>query len=107
MWEVKETSPSSELRHGHAVVGTSPAPLTTLSMKFVRGILLRAPGPDDLTPNTDVVYIGCKSVTADSNAGTGGMPILPGSAIELPVEDPSQVYAVSLSPGQDLAWMGV
>jgi hypothetical protein len=35
------------------------------------------------------------------------MPILPGSAVELPVEDPSQVYAVSLSPGQDLAWMGV
>ena len=53
------------------------------------------------------MYVGCKCVTADSNAGTGGMPILPGSAIELPVEDPSQVYAVSLSPGQDLAWMGV
>jgi hypothetical protein len=107
MWEVKETSPSGELQHGHAVVGVTPVPLTDAPAKFKRGILLRAPGPNDLTPNTDVVYVGRKCVTADSNAGTGGMPILPGSALELPVEDPSQVFVVSLSPGQDLAWMGV
>jgi len=54
-----------------------------------------------------VVYVGRKCVTADLNPGTGGMPLLPGCAIELPLEDPSQVYAVSLTPNQDVAWMGV
>ncbi len=107
MWEVKETSPSQDLKYGHVVVGTTPVPLTALTLKLVRGLLLRAPGPNDLVPNIDVIYIGKAGVTADSNAGTGGMPLLPGSVLELPVEDPSQVYAVSGSPNQDLAWMGV
>jgi hypothetical protein len=107
MWEVKETSPSRELQHGHAVVGLVAGPLSPAPAKLVRGILIRTPGPDDPTPNTDVVYVGRKCVTADLNLGTGGMPLLPGCAIELPLEDPSQVYAVSLTPNQDVAWMGV
>jgi hypothetical protein len=106
MWEVKETSPSNRLAHGHTVVGTTPVPISTLTFKFVRGILLRAPGPNDLTPNTDVIYVGKQGVTADSSA-TGGMPLLPGGVLELPLEDPSQVYVVSGSDNQDLAWMGV
>jgi hypothetical protein len=106
MWEVKETSPSNRLAHGHTVVGTTPVPLTTLTFKFVRGVLLRAPGPNDPVPNTDVIYVGRRSVTADS-AATGGMPLLPGHAIDLPVDDPTQVYVVSRSANQDLAWIGV
>jgi hypothetical protein len=106
MWEVKETSPSTRLANGHTAVGTTPVPVSEVSQKFVRGLLLRAPGPNDPTPNTDVIWVGKKSVTADTTA-TGGMPLLPGSVLELPVEDPSQVYAVSGSDNQDLAWMGI
>jgi hypothetical protein len=107
MWEIKETSPSSELQHGHTVVGLVPEPLTTMAAKFQRGVLVRTPGAGDLVPNTDIVFVGRKGVTADYNTGTGGLPLLPGSAVELPVEDPSQLYVVSLSPNQDVAWMGV
>jgi hypothetical protein len=47
------------------------------------------------------VYVGDENVTTSS-----GFPILPGAAIELPVDDPSKIYVVSASP-QSLAWMGV
>jgi hypothetical protein len=109
MWEIKETSPSGDLRHGHTVVGQTPVPLSSVSVKLVRGILLRTPGPDDFTtPNVDAVYVGRKGVTADTDPNTGGMPMLPGSAIELPLEDPSEVYVVtSTATPQDIAWMGV
>jgi hypothetical protein len=112
MWEIKETSPNSELRHGHVATvvtgGTPvPTPLSPVSHTFVRGILIRAPGAGDPVPNVDTVWIGRKNVTPNSDAGTGGMPLPPGASIELPVEDPADVYVVSLSAGQDVAWMGV
>jgi hypothetical protein len=106
MWETKETSPSRELRHGHTVVGRTPVPLTNLSFKFNRGVLVRAPGAADSVPNTDIVFIGGPNVTADTT-DTGGLPLVPGSAVEIPIEDPSLVYAVSGSESQDLAWLGV
>ena len=49
--------------------------MTALDFKLCRGILLRAPGAGDLVPNTDIIYIGRACVTADSNPGTGGMPL--------------------------------
>jgi hypothetical protein len=107
MWDIKETSPSSDLQHGHTVVGTTPVSLTPVKLNFVRGIMVRSPGPDDLTPNTDVIWIGRRNVTPDQDINTGGFPLLPGAAMEIPCEDPSQVFAVSGSEGQDLAWMGV
>lgn len=107
MWDIKETSPNGDLQHGHTVVGPTAVPLTTAPAKFTRGIIVRAPGAGDLVPNTDIVFIGRSAVTADSAEGTGGMPLLPGASMELPLEDPSQVYVISLSPAQDVAWMGV
>lgn len=107
MWDIKETSPATELKHGHTVVGLAPVPLTTLSFRFVRGVRLRTPGPGDVTPNTAVIYVGRQGVTADYDPGTGGMPLPPGSVLELAVDDPSQVFAVSTGENQDLAWMGV
>ena len=106
MWDIKETSPNGDLRHGHTVVGQTARPLATDAAKFNRGILIRAPGAGDLVPNTDIVWIGRKAVTADYNVGTGGMPLLPGAAVELPVEDPSQVFVISGTDNQDVAWVG-
>jgi hypothetical protein len=107
MLEIKETSPTSELQHGHVVVGPTAVQLTILNSQLNRGVLLRAPGAGDLYPNTDIIFIGRSTVTADANPATGGMPLLPGAVLELPVDDASQIYAVSLTPAQDLAWMGV
>lgn len=109
MLEVKETSPVGDLRYGHTTVGKTAAPLTPNSIKLVRGVLLRAPGPNDLTPNSDVVYVGLASVTCSGAVGsdTDGLPILPGGAVELPIDDPSMVYVVSNTDDQDICWMGV
>jgi hypothetical protein len=109
MFEIKETSPTGDLKYGHTAVGPTPVPVTPNSVDLVRGLLLRAPGPNDLVPNTDVIYIGKKSVTASGAVGsaTDGIPLLPGGAVELPVDDPSLVFAVCQTPNQDLCWMGV
>ncbi len=107
MWEIKETSPSNELHHGHTVVGLTAVRIVPVSVKLVRGLMLRAPGPSDSVPNTDIIYIGRQIVTADANTGSGGMPLLPGSSIVLPVDDGYEIYAISASANQDVAWIGV
>jgi len=106
MLEVKETSPASELQHGHTVVGVTQSPLSTRSYKFARGIMIRTPGVNDPVPNVDIVYVGRRGVLANNSLG-GGMPLLPGANLELPVDDPSQVYVISGTASQDVAWMGV
>jgi len=109
MLYVCETSPSKDLKYGHTLVGPTPVQITPNSVNLVRGLLLRAPGPSDLVPNTDVIYVGLRTVTATGAPGSAldGIPVLPGGAIELPVDDPSLIYAVSQTPDQDLCWMGV
>jgi hypothetical protein len=106
MFEVKETSPAGDLKYGNTTVGTSAVQVSPNSVELVRGLLLRSPGAADSVPNTDIIYIGLASVTADSSA-TGGMPLVPGGILELPVDDPSLIYAISGTPGQNLNWLGI
>jgi len=103
----KETSPSGDLKHGHTVVGVTAVPLTNISLNCLRGILVRAPGANDPGPNTHPVWVGRAAVTADSSEGRGGIPILPGAAIILPVDDPSKVFVISTAAGQDIGWLCV
>lgn len=98
---VKETSPSKGLQYGHTVVGVTPVQLC-VSFRTTRGILLRCPGSSDPTPNTVCVWVGDSRVTV----GTG-MPLPPGQAIIIPIDDPSQLYLISTAASQDVAWMGV
>ena len=107
MFEVNEVSPTTELIHGHTVVGVAAVPLTRFSHNCVRGILVRAPGAGEPTPNTEVVWVGRASVAASSDVDNGGIPITPGGSVVLPINDPSKVYVISLAGGQDIAWMGV
>ena len=99
--------------HGHAVVTTTSSPLAVQGLatdRITRGILVRAPGPNDLGGgNTAIVFVGGPQVTADNNVGTGGIPLPPGTSITIPCRDPNQIYVVAPSGAttQDLAWMGV
>lgn len=102
MWETKNASQTRDLRFTHLTVGTVPVALTNLSQKFVRGILLRSPGPEDVLPNRGVIYIGDCNVTVDT-----GLALVPGGSLDLPCDDASQIYAVASAEDQDLAWMGV
>ena len=102
---MKEVSPTTGLYSGHTLVGVTAVPLCG-NFDTRRGVLLRCPGSLDPVPNTAPVWVGPKSVKADSSAA-GGMPITPGSHIVLPIEDPSQLYVISTVADQDIAWMGV
>ena len=110
----RETSPAGDIKHGHTVVGKTAVPLTTIDYSggtympaCYRGVIVRAAGAGEDAPNTDIVYVGRSAVTADNDSDTGGVPILPGGSIFLPVDDPSKVYVVSQSDNQDVAWLGV
>ena len=105
--DVRETVDPKGLRWGHKVVGATAVKLTDLTFEFSKGLLLRAPGSDDPAPNTNFIWVGGAGVTADSNVGTGGMPIAPGESINLPLDDPTEVYVISDAATQEIAWMGV
>jgi len=104
--EVRETVDPQNLRWGHTVVGATAVQLTALGFIFSKGLLLRAPGSDDGTPNTNFIWVGGAGVTADSDVATGGIPIPPGDSINLPVNDPSKIYVISDAASQEIAWMG-
>jgi hypothetical protein len=101
----KETSRTDELRHGHTVVGATPV---RLCGEFLtrRGILVRCPGASDPSENTSPVWIGRKNVTADSGPN-GGLPILAGTGLFIPIDNPNDLYVVALQENQDIAWIGV
>jgi hypothetical protein len=89
------------------VVGATAVKINSLGMRFVKGVLLRAPGPSDPISNTAPLWIGNATVTADSNVVTGGFPILPGASLEIPSEFLEDLYAISTVADQKLAWVGV
>jgi len=103
----KDTVAGKGLRHGHVVAGTTIGKLSAYSFECDKGILLRAPGADDPVPNTAPVWVGGSAVTADADVGTGGLPILPGESVVLPIDDPNDVWVISTAATQDIAWLGV
>lgn len=100
----KETA--RDLFHGHTSVGTTRVKLSNLNFPLLKGVLLRAPGGDDPSGNTDPIWVGGSAVTADSNP-TGGIPIVPGASIFIPVESVDLLWIVSTASSQDIAWLGV
>lgn len=98
------------LKHGHAVAGTTRVQLAVekLSIPASKGVLVRCPGSNDPGgSNTKEVWLGGPNVTADENLTTGGMPVAPGEALFLPLEDPSLLFVVSTADDQDIAWMSL
>lgn len=91
-----------DFRHGQTLVGASAVQIANYPATLVQGVVLRAAGASDPTPNTDTIWVGKATV------GTGnGMPISPGETMSIPVEDMSQLYAISTSANQSLAWWGM
>ncbi len=97
----KSTTPARNLYHGQVTVSTTPVKLCE-KFETNKGVLLRAPGRNDPTPNTQPVWVGGLHVTPQS-----GMPIVPGAALVLPVDDPGQLYVISTTSDQLIAYMGI
>jgi hypothetical protein len=93
---------------GVTTVGTSAVLLFSLK-GIEQGVLLKAPGTDNDTPNTATVYVGTSAnVTADQT-GTGGFPLEPGESRIVPADSFGEItlYAVSGSASQHLNWLVV
>jgi hypothetical protein len=102
------TAVTKDIRYGHKVVGATAVQLTALSAEMRKGILLRTPGDSDPTPNTAPIWVGNNaSVTADSDPETGGMPLVPGAALEVPAQNAQDIWLISTAASQDVAWIGV
>lgn len=99
MLMTKETT--LEFRHGQTTVGLTAVQIANYPATLARGVLLRAPGANDTVPNTDEIWIGKVGVTASN-----GMAIAPGETMIVPVEDMSQLYAISTAGAQVIAWWG-
>lgn len=94
---LKETTGS--LHHGHTSVGMEPVRISDLDYRLNKGVLLQAsPG------NEYPVYIGGRNVLAD-NTPNGGLPLIPGQALFMPLDKINSVWAVSTHAGQDIAWI--
>ncbi|TXH41137.1 MAG: hypothetical protein E6Q97_38250 [Desulfurellales bacterium] len=92
-------------RHGHTTVNTvrSLAVGTELPDGNYSGVLIKAPGPTDDTPNSVPIYLGHDNVTADYSV-SGGFPLAPGESVTLPLRYVSDLYVVSTANNQSIAW---
>ena len=95
--------------HRHETVGVTAVKLNNnTGFTPTKGILLRAPGAFDPTPNTVCVWVGGAAVTADSAHATGGMPVAPGESLHIPSDlIEGDIYLVTTENNQDIAWLGV
>lgn len=93
--------------HGHTTVGTTAAQLIPqeYSIDPAKGVLIRTPGSSDPTPNANIVWVGNKNVTADSDVTSGGYPLAPGEAVFIPTKDYASIYVIAGGAGNDVAWM--
>jgi len=102
-----ERESARALYYGHQTVGLTVRQLVVRSCPCLKGVLLRTPSTTDPVPNTACVWVGDSRVTADSDEGTGGMPIPAGESLFIPINDVNQLWVVSILDGQDVAWMGM
>jgi len=84
---------------GHTVVGTTAVKVCQ-HKGAIKGILIKAG-----SENTVDVFLGTRPSVLADNSETGGFPIPPGAALELPIEDPSLLYVVATEESQDIAWV--
>ena len=98
---------ATSLDFGHCPVGPTPRRLTAQSSPCLKGVLIRAPGSVDPMPNTACVWVGDARVLASSDEDRGGMPVPPGEALFVPIDDPHRLWVVSTDGDQDVAWMAM
>ena len=100
---VEGITPDTGPAHGHTEVGTAAVQLVAKTFTdTLKGVLIVSDGS-----NSAIIYIGRKGVTADNDTDTGGVPLPAGTAIFLPVEDPTRLFVISTASNQDVAWMSI
>jgi hypothetical protein len=107
MTNIRKETIDKPLKNRVVIVGATAVPVNPFKFRFMKGIVLYAPGSNDPVPNTAPIWIGNVNVTADLEIETGGFPLVPGSQITLPVEYLTKLHAISTAADQHLLWIGV
>lgn len=80
-------------------VGTTPVQIMSTDNLADNGIQIYAN-----IANTDIVWIGESTVTADSADATDGFPLNPGDGIFIPLRHPNVLYARSSTDADQKIW---
>lgn len=107
MANTEKESIDSAIMTGNVVVGTTAVMINAPKFRFMKGIMLHAPGEPESVPNAAVVYLGNQNVTADTHAETGGFPLAPGSSLFIPSDILVGLHVVSPITAQLLSWIGI
>ena len=83
-----------------ASIGTSAVQIHSGSIAATTGVTIRCS-----TLNTDLIYFGISTVTANTTAATDGVPLKPGESITMPVTNINLIYGISPTAGQKVFWM--
>jgi len=100
MFVVKEVV--DKFYYGQELVGALAVQIIGIGYKFMKGVILRAAGDNDPVSNVAPVWIGDADVTVNT-----GIPLAPGETLTLPIENCDELYAISTSANQSIAWMGL
>jgi hypothetical protein len=98
---------ATDLFYGHCLAGPTAKRLSEQSTPVLKGVLIRAAGIVDPTPNTACVWVGDARVLPSSDVERGGMPIPPGESLFIPIDDPYRLWVISTGADQDVAWMAM
>jgi len=100
MADIEKTAIRVPFRNGHTIIGTERVQITLLD-DARRGIFLKshnAGGPPQST-----IFIGTKIVT-NLAGNSPGVPLLSGETLFIEITDPTQLWAISDQPDQNLFW---
>ena len=81
-------------------IGASAVQIHSGSLPAATGVTIRSS-----TTNTDLIYFGPSSVTANTTAATDGLPLKIGESITMPITNINLVYGISPTAGQKVFWM--
>ena len=98
----KESTLASNLKYGRTAVGLTAVKVNLYVENLRYNVVIRANGSGDPFPNTDFVYVGDKNVTVET-----GFPIPPGASMDIFVNNVNEIYVISSSPNQEIAWIGL
>jgi hypothetical protein len=99
-----ESIANSHWKVGHTTVGTVVQQLCESDEKVYKNILLRAPGPSDPVPNTDPVWISPSPDLTCDTSHHGGLILLPGQSLSLPLQSANLIFVRSTAEGQIVSW---
>jgi len=81
-------------------IGTTTLQLTAVDFPAHNGVLVRAS-----TDNTNDVFIGNADVTRGSADATDGIPIEPGDAVFIEIDNPNKLFVTSATADQKVFWV--